>query len=324
MTSPVTIEHIRAAALRVAPYIHRTPLVSATLLGRGFGVRLFCKCENLQKTGSFKVRGAMHKIARLSAEERRRGVVTISAGNHAQAVGWAAAQLDTPSVVVMPEGASPIKASASRGYGAEVVIHGTVHEAFEKAHQLARERDLTFVHPFDDDDTIAGQGTVGLELMEQIDEPDLVIVPVGGGGLISGTVTAIKAIRPSVTVIGVEPEGACAMRRSLDAGQVVHLDAVNTVADGLAPPMAGTRNLEIVRRLVDDVVVVNDDDIIDAMGLLLTRTKLLTEPAGAAGLAGLLSGRITPKPDSRVVLVLSGGNVSLARISEFSARWNAL
>lgn len=324
MPPSVTIDHIRAAARRIEPHVHRTPLITATVLGRDLGIRLYCKCENLQKTGSFKVRGALYKVSRLTADERKRGVVTISAGNHAQALGWAAAQLDAPAVVVMPAGASPIKATASRAYGAEVILHGTVHEAFEKARTLATERELTFVHPFDDDDTIAGQGTVGLELIDQVDDLDMVIVPVGGGGLIAGIVTAVKARRPGVRVVGVEPEGACAMRKSLDAGHVVHLDEVETIADGLAPPMAGARNLAIVRRLVDDVVTVSDDGIIDAMGMLLARTKLLTEPAGAAALAGLLSGKISPAPDARVALILSGGNVDLTRMAQFAARWSAL
>lgn len=305
-----------AARERIAGDIHQTPLQSATLLGELVGTRLFFKCENFQKTGSFKPRGVLNVVAQLDAAQRRRGVVTISAGNHAQAVAWAARQAGIAATVVMPQGASTIKVAASRGYGAEVVLHGNVFEAFERAHALERERGLTFVHPFDDARTVAGTGTVGLEILDQLPDVDVIVVPVGGGGLIAGIATAVKLANPGVRVYGVEPAGAAAMRASLDAGHAVRLDKVETVADGLAPPMAGEINYELVRRYVDDVVTVSDHELIDAMGLILSRAKLVVEPSGAAGYAALRAGKIPVQPTDRVVAVASGGNIAAERLAE--------
>jgi threonine dehydratase len=295
----------------VGDAVHHTPLLSSRTLSERVGVPVWLKCENLQKTGAFKVRGALHRLLTLSDEERDRGVVTISAGNHAQAVAWAAAAAGVRSVVVMPEGASRTKAEASRGYGAEVILHGTAAQAFERAFELADERGLTFVHPFDDAEVVAGHGSCALEIVEDLPEVGTVVVPVGGGGLISGIATAMAAVAPTVDVWGVEPEGAAAMSRSLEAGEALHLDAVDTVADGLGAPMAGELNYALVRDHARGVVLVDDDEIVGAMKLLLERTKLLAEPAGAAGLAALLERRITVDDERPVVVVLSGGNVDL-------------
>src|SRR2546423_179629 len=265
MPSP-SLSSIRAARDRIGSRIHRTPLLSATRLGARVGVTLFHKRESLQKTGSFKVRGALNHIVQLDATSRARGLITVSAGNHAQALAWAARDAGVNCTVVMPAAASQMKVDASRGYGAEVVLHGARSiEAFNRAHELEAERSLKFVHPFDDEAVIAGQGTVGLEILEQLETVDDVVVPIGGGGLIAGILIAIKEQRPSVRVFGVEPTGAAAMRKSLDVGHPVRLDAVKTIADGLAAPMAGDVTYQIVKRYVDDVVLVSDDEIAAAI-----------------------------------------------------------
>lgn len=310
------LSSIIAARSRLAGHVHETPTVGTSRLGERTGVRLLLKCENLQKTGSFKVRGALNKLNQLDAAARARGVVTVSAGNHAQALAWAATAAGVSATVVMSTVASPTKVAASRGYGGTVVLHGaTGSEAFEHAHQLADERGLTFVHPFDDEEVCAGAGTVGLELIEQAPDLDVVVVPIGGGGLIAGMLVAIKESNPRIRVYGVEPVGAASMRRSLDEGHAVHLDSVKTVADGLAAPMAGALNYEIVRRYADDVVLVDDDAIADAVRELLTNTKLLAEPAGAAATAAVLSRTIPTTAGQRVAVVVSGGNVDLPKLA---------
>ena len=306
------------ARARIAASVHRTPLVGSRTLSERVGAPVYLKCENLQKTGAFKVRGALHRLLTLEPEARDRGVVTISAGNHAQAVAWAASAAGVPSVVVMPEHASRTKAEASREYGAEVILHGTAAQAFERAFEIADERAMTFVHPFDDPEVVAGHGSCGLEIVEELPDVATVVVPVGGGGLLSGIATAIATVRPGVAVWGVEPEGAPGMTRSLEAGEAVHLDAVDTLADGLGAPMAGKLNFELVREHARGVVLVDDDEIVAAMRLLLERTKLLAEPGGAAGLAALLEGRI-PLEDGPVAVVLSGGNVDLSLLGRLLA-----
>ncbi len=312
--SALSAEVFSAARARIRDRVHLTPIESATLIGETVGVRLYFKCENLQKTGSFKPRGALNNLLQLDEAAHEKGVVTVSAGNHAQALAWAARVTGTRCTVVMPEKAAAAKVEASRDYGAEVILHGDAHAAFEKAHALEADRNLTFVHPFDDERIVAGAGSAGLEILEQLDGVTAIIVPIGGGGLIGGIAAAVKLNKPTVKVYGVEPDGAAAMRKSLDAGSAVHLDRIDTVADGLAAPMAGDLNYEIVKQYVDDVVTVSDQEIIQAMGIILSRAKLLTEPAGAASTAALLNGRLPVKPHDRVVAVLSGGNVALERL----------
>lgn len=306
----------RDARDRIAGRIHRTPLLSATRLGERAGIELLLKCENLQKTGSFKVRGALNKVLQMDGAARRRGVVTVSAGNHGQALAWAARAAGVRCVVVMPESAAHSKVEASAGYGAEVVLHGTALDAFARAEALARERKLTFVHPFDDEEIIAGHGTAGLEIVEQAGGANVVVVPIGGGGLIAGVAAAVKALAPKVRVYGVEPDGAAAMRRSLDEGRPVRLDRVNTIADGLAAPMAGELAFAFVKRHVDDVVTVSDAEIAEAVRLLLFSAKLLAEPAGAAGVAALLSDKLPVGRGAQAVALVSGGNVDMERLRE--------
>lgn len=310
---------LEEARARIAGSVHRTPLLRSRTLSERVGAPVYLKCEQFQKTGSFKVRGALHRLLRLDEEERARGVVTISAGNHAQAVAWAARMSGTRAVVVMPEGASRSKVEASRGYGAEVVLHGDARAAFARAHELAGEEGLRFVHPFDDEEVVAGHASCGLEILEDLPDAGAIVVPVGGGGLVSAIAAAAAAVRPGVAVWGVEPEGADAMRRSLEAGKAVHLDQVRTVADGLAAPMAGVLNHELVARHARGVVTVGDAAIVAAMRTLLERAKLLAEPAGAAGLAALLAGSIPVEGGAPVAVVLSGGNVDMAVLATLLA-----
>jgi threonine dehydratase len=316
----VTLDDIREAQVRISGATHRTPVIGSETLARRAGVaRLELKCESFQKTGSFKARGALNRLMQLPDAERARGVVTVSAGNHAQALAWAAREVGVRCTVVMPESASRSKVEASREYGAEAILHGTSMDAFQRAFELAASEGFIFIHPFDHEHTIAGTGTTALELLEQTSAPDVVVIPVGGGGLISGMAIAIKEASPRTRVIGVEPTGASVMRQSLDAGRPLKLDVVASLADGLAAPMAGTLNFEAVQRYVDDVVLVTDDEIADAMGVLLTRCKLLAEGAGAAATAAVLAGRIALGPADHVVAMLSGGNVDLAVVARISA-----
>ena len=311
-----TPDQIATARGRVRGRIHRTPLVSASLLGRRAGdVRLFLKAENLQKTGSFKVRGVLNKLLGMTDRERRRGVVTVSAGNHAQALAWGAAAVEVDCRVVMPETAPRAKVEACRGYGADVLLEGDVFDAFDRALAIADEEGRTFVHPFDDPAIVAGQATVGAEIVEDAEALDAVVVPIGGGGLAAGVALAVKRRRPEVRVFGVEPEGAASMRRSLGAGAPVRLETVDTIADGLGSPMAGEVTYPIVRRHVEDVLLVSDAEIAAAIRPLLTFTKLLAEPAGAAGVAALLAGRVPVPAGAVVAAVLSGGNVDLDRVA---------
>ena len=304
----ITLDHVKRAREKIAGRLHRTPLAGSATLSRMAGREVLLKLENLQKTGSFKPRGALNKILSLGKEDLRRGVITISAGNHAQGAAFAASLTGTRAVVVMPAKASPAKVEAARAYGAEVILHGDAAEAFRKVEEVRQERNLTFIHPFDDDATIAGQGTVGLEIAEDRPDVETVIVPIGGGGLISGVSLAVKSALPSARVIGVEPAGAAGMHRSFEKGSPARLDRLETIADGLAAPFVGERNFEIARKYVDDLVMVEDAEICAAMRLLLERCKLLAEPAGAAALAALLTGKAGGK--GRTAVVVSGGNVS--------------
>ena len=307
-------EDFAGARRCVAPSVHRTPLLSFQTLGRTTGTNCWLKCENLQKTGSFKVRGALNAIASTGRREGTRGVITISAGNHAQAVAWAARRAGARAIAVMPEGASPSKVAAAIGYGAEVVLHGTAAEAFREARRLADEEGLTFLHPFDAEPVIAGHGSTGLEVAEDLQGEAVIVVPVGGGGQIAGIAGALAATgrlagRGRMRVFGVEPEGAPAMRRSLDAGRPATLESTDTIADGLAPPMAGELNYRYVAEFVEDVVLVSDQEILSAMRLLLTRARLVAEPSGAAAVAAVMCGRVPVSPGETVVALVSGGNV---------------
>jgi threonine dehydratase len=321
MKLPLGREVFDVAYSRVAPSTNRTPLMSSRMLQEltGFDVRL--KAEMFQRTGSYKIRGPLNKFAELTEDERRRGVVCSSAGNHAQGVALAARIYGINAVVVMAENATPSKVAATRGYGAEVVLHGSIwDEANEKAQLLVRERGLTYVHPFDDLQLIAGQGTLGLEVIRDWPDVDVIVVPIGGGGLISGVAMAVKAHKPAVRVIGVESSGAPGMRDSVKAGSVVTLDRVDCIIDGLRVKRVGQTTFEVVRRFVDDIVTLPDEKIFDAMLWVMSHAKLVVEGAAAAPVAALLHGLVKAPAGSRVVCVLSGGNVNLDQLR--GLRWN--
>ena len=308
----VTLDDIHAAKRVIAPHVRRTPMLRSDQLSDRLGVDLNFKLELFQKTGSFKVRGALNRMTGLSADERRRGVVTMSAGNHAQAVAWAARQVDTHATIVMPSKAVRSKLEATRHYGGEVIL--TDADLMETMNAVQRERGLVMVHPFDDPAIIAGAGTVGDEILDDIPEADVILVGVGGGGIVSGVAVAARARRPGVRVIGVEPVGAAAMRLSLDRGSPQKLTKVDSIADGLAAPWVGELTFEHVRRLGTEIVTVTDAAITDAMWTILERCKVVAEPAGSAPLAALLSGAVTVEPESRVVCVVTGGNVDREKL----------
>jgi threonine dehydratase len=314
--SLVGLNEILEARRVITGHVHRTPMIGSTTLGRRIGAELYLKAELFQKTGSFKPRGALNKLKNLTEAEKARGVITISAGNHAQGLAYAATLLGIEATVVMPQTAVKSKVEATKGYGASVILHGSVKDLMSKCLELQEERGLTFVHPFDDLLIIAGQGTVGLEILEDVPTPDVVVVPVGGGGLISGVATVLKASNPAMKIIGVEPIGAAAMSQSLQQNTVVHLDKADTIADGLAAPFAGEYTLAHVKHYVDEVVLVSDEEMIEALRLIVERCKLLPEPSGAAGFAALLSKKIAISQGAQVVCVLSGGNIDRSHLKE--------
>jgi threonine dehydratase len=314
----VSLADAQRARPVIAGHILRTPLVSSHSLGERIGAEAHLKLENLQRTGSFKVRGAVYAMSRLEPEARAAGVVTMSAGNAAQAIAYAGRAQGVRVTVVMPDTAPKTKIAATRGYGAEIRFAPDMTQLLPMVQGL-QAKGLHFLHPFDDDDVIAGHASLGLEIVEELPDVDLVVVGVGGGGLISGVALAVKALRPGARIVGVEPEGAQAVRKALDAGHSVRLDSTKTVADGLAAPFAGERNLEIIKRDVDDVVVISDDAILDGLRFLVARVRIVAEPAGAAAVGALLSGAVKPRPGDRVVAIVSGGNVDPDRLAGFLA-----
>jgi len=298
---------VEAAREAIGGRLHRTPTFPSATLGERIGARAFLKAELFQKTGSFKPRGVLTNLAALTPEERERGVIGISAGNHAQALAWGAAAEGLDALLVMWQGASEAKIGATRGYGAEVDLDaGDPTEAFERLDELVEQTGRTLVHPFDHPRTIAGQGTVGLELLEDVPQAGVVVVPVGGGGLISGIATAVAG---RARVVGVEPERSPAMHAALEAGEPVPVSP-SSIADGLGAPFAGTAPFEIVRERVESVVLVTEAEIEEAMRFLYVRAKLACEPAGAASTAALLAGKVPLEQGDTVVAVVSGGNVA--------------
>ncbi len=305
----------------VAPHVYHTPLLTSRSLSEATGFDIRLKAEMFQKGGSYKVRGPTHKIARLTEAERARGVICSSAGNHSQGVAIAARQYGVNAIVVMAKNATPSKIAATKGYGAEVVLHGSIwDEANEKALELVEERGLTYIHPFDDPDLIAGQGTLGLEILEDFADVELVIVPIGGGGLISGVSMALKSSQPDIRVIGVESSGAPAMKRSVEAGHLVTLSEVECIIDGLRVKTVGENTRSVVSRFVDEIVTLPDAQIFEAVLWLMSRTKLVTEGAAAAPVGALLQGLIEASPGTKVVCVLSGGNLDVEQLRGLS--WN--
>ena len=315
----VTAADVAAARDRIADVVHRTPLDRSSTFARMSGAKsVGLKLENTQRTGSFKIRGAYNAMAQLSPADRENGVIASSAGNHAQGVALAGDLLDVDVTVVVPEVTPAAKIAAARGYGAEVVVEGEIYErSYERALDRAAEADLTFVHPFDDERIIAGQGTVGLELAEQLPDLDVALVSIGGGGLIAGVATALKAHDPTVRVVGVQPEGALHAKPSLDEGRIHELPDVDTVAEGIADTRLLERTFAVLRERVDDVVAVTDREMAIAVALLAERSKTVAEPAGAAPVAALLSDGVDVEGE-RVACVISGGNVNLTEHGELA------
>lgn len=311
--SCVSIEDIYAAEKRLASVVKRTELIESAVFSSECGNRVFIKPENLQVTGAFKIRGAFNKLSQLSDGEKSRGVIASSAGNHAQGIGYAAQLLGIKATVVMPATTPIIKVEATRNYGATVVLYGDSYdEAYKKARELEAEHNYVFVHPFDDLDVIIGQGTVALEILNELEDVDEILVPIGGGGLASGIAFAAKMLKPTIRIIGVEPEGACCITASLANDQVTELDKVDTIADGAAVKRPGSLTFEFIREFVDEVITVSDFDIAEAILLLIEKHKLITEGAGALSLAGL---KKLQSKNKKVVCLVSGGNIDILTIS---------
>ncbi|KAA2266016.1 threo-3-hydroxy-L-aspartate ammonia-lyase [Solihabitans fulvus] len=316
----ITIDDVRAAADRLAGVAHRTPVVTSRTLDERVGAQVFLKCENFQRVGAFKFRGAYNAISQLPQEQLARGVVAYSSGNHAQAVAHAAALLGTTSVIVMPEDAPASKIAATKEYGAEVVTYDRyTGDRVAIGESLAEERSLALIPPFEHPHVMAGQGTAALELIEETGPLDALVVPISGGGLIAGSSVAATALSPGIRIVGVEPESGDDTARSLAAGHRVSVDVPHTVADGLAVDTPGELTFEVNRRLVNEIPVVADEDIIAAMAFLFERLKLVVEPSGAIGVAALLTGRVR-LPGQRVGVILSGGNISVERFAELVTR----
>ncbi len=316
----ITLSDVRAARETVRDVITLTPMLHDETLSKDFGVPVFLKAECLQRSGSFKIRGAFNKISSLTAEEKARGVIAPSAGNHAQGVALAASVHGVTCTIVMPSFAPLTKVEATRGYGATVILEGTTFDdAAAHARALATQRGLTFVHAFNDEKVMAGQGTIGLEVLEALPEVSVLIVPIGGGGLIAGIATAVKTLKPSVRIVGVQAAGCAAVKPSLAAGAPVAVAAAQTIADGIAVKRPGELTLPIIRALVDEVLEVSDDEIARAIVHCSQRAKLVVEGAGAAGLAALIAGKIKLEPNDTVCALLCGGNIDgnlLSRVIE--------
>ncbi|MGD0800539.1 MAG: threonine ammonia-lyase [Terracidiphilus sp.] len=316
----VTLSSIKAARARILESIYISPCQLSSDLSDITGLALHLKLENLQRTGSFKERGALNKLLTLSQAERDRGVITASAGNHAQGVAFHASAQGIRAQIVMPLATPQIKVAATRGFGAEVILHGTNYdEACEEALRRCAEEGRTFVHPFDDAEVINGQGSIGLELLEQVPDLEAVVVPVGGGGLISGVGCALKESNPRIRVIGVEPEKLPSMLRAREAGAPVTINAEATIADGIAVRRAGELTLPLVSRYVDEIVTVDDEEIASSILMLLEHEKTLAEGAGAAALAAVLQSKTNLRPRRTVVLV-SGGNIDVTLLAKIIER----
>ncbi|KUO96666.1 threonine dehydratase [Ferroacidibacillus organovorans] len=311
----ITIEEIRQAQNLLAGVCERTPLDFSHRLSELAKRPIYLKLENLQRTGSFKIRGAYNKIQRLSREAKEVGVIAASAGNHAQGVAFAAHALNIPCHIVMPSGAPLSKVEATRSYGATVTLHGADFDAaLVHACALQKETGMTFISAFDDDDIIAGQGTIALEILDQQPDLESVVAAIGGGGLISGIAIALKALKPSIKIYGVEASGAACVTASLAAGYITSLDHVSTIADGIAVKRPGVRTFEAIRNYVDDVVCVDDEEIARAMVVLLERCKVVSEGASAAAVAAVITDKL-PKSTDKTAVILSGGNVDVSFLS---------
>ncbi len=319
---PVSLGDVRAARERIAPYVHRTPVLTSRTVDALTGARVFLKAEVFQRVGAFKARGAFSRLTLLSPGERRCGVVAFSSGNHAQAVACAARELGIAATIVMPDDAPALKLEATRGYGATVVLYdrsgsgrGTGESREAIAARVSREKGAILVPPFDDDAVIAGQGTLALELLEEVPDLDVIVTPCGGGGLLSGVAVAAKGVRPAARLFGVEPEAGDDMRQSVALGRPVEIPVPRTIADCLQTTRPAERTLAIVRALAEGILTVSDAELVEAMRLCLSRLKVVVEPGGGAALAALLAGKVPGVAGKKVGLVLSGGNVDPADLA---------
>lgn len=311
MNCTFTLEDILKANEVIKGSLKRTPVVECPTLGEVTGNNVFFKLENLQKTGSFKLRGALNKIASLTDEEKAAGVIASSAGNHAQGVALGAAEQGIKATIVMPATAPLAKISATRGYGAEVILEGQVYDdAYAKACEVQKATGATFLHPFDDKFVMAGQGTIGLEILEDIPDVDVVLVPIGGGGIVSGIAKAIKSLRPEAKVIGIEAANAASMAEAIKEDKIVEINSTPTIADGIAVRKAGCAPFEVIRECVDEIVTVTEDEIAKAILFLMEKSKVVAEGAGATTVAALLAGKINVT-GKKVCSVISGGNIDI-------------
>jgi threonine dehydratase len=309
--SAVTIEDVREASLRIQPYVHRTPLLTSRSLSEAIGVEVRLKCENLQRAGSFKIRGAMNALLQVPENQRSNGVVAFSSGNHAQGVALAARLLGMKATIVMPEGSNPSKVAATEAYGATVVTSGVTSATRDTvAREIASKTGAAVIPPFDDWRIIAGAGTVGLEIVDEWPDVETIVTPLGGGGLLSGVSIAATSTRPDIAVYGVEPRAGNDGEQSFKSGKIVTIDPPKTIADGARTLAIGERNFAVIRERVRDVVSVEDDVLLDAVKFAMYRTKLVIEPTGALGIAALLSGAIKPK--GKTAIVVSGGNLDFS------------
>ncbi len=317
----ITLADVELARERVRDAIYLTPCGRSAALSELTGLQIYLKLENLQMTGAFKERGALNRIALLTSEQARRGVIAASAGNHAQGVAYHATRRGIHATIVMPEPTPLVKVTATRRFGANVILHGANYDAaYAEARRRCDVDGSTFIHPFDDASVIAGQGTIGLELLEQVDGLEAVVVPVGGGGLIGGIACAVKSLRPKVRIIGVQTSRLPSMQAALSAGEPVTIDAATTIGDGIAVRRAGTLTMPLVRAFVDEIVTVDEDEIAAAILVLLEREKTLAEGAGAAALAALLQQRTSLQPGTRTAVLVCGGNIDVTLLSRIIER----
>jgi len=312
----INITDIQKAYSNISINIHRTPISTSTYLSQKFNSKIFFKQELFQKTGSFKIRGVLNKLSSLSSDQLKNGVISLSSGNHAQAVAYGSKIYNISSTIVMPTYSTKSKIEATKGYGAKVII--TDEELITVVKEIQKETNATLIHPFDDDHIIAGQGTLGLEITEDMPDIDHIFTAIGGGGLISGICIAMKAHNPKIKIIGIEPEGADGMRQSLEKRKPVTLDSINTIADGLSAPFIGEKNFEIVQKHIDQLITVSDKEIIETMWLIFERTKLFVEPSAAAGLAPILFDKYKLPNNSKAMFILCGGNIDKEKLIQIS------
>lgn len=311
MSGVLTFSMIQEAKKTIGGVIRRTPLVECPALEEALGGSIYLKMENLQKTGSFKIRGAINKISSLTDEEKARGVIAASAGNHAQGVALGAKAQGIKATIAMPATAPMAKVAATRSYGAEVVLNGEVYDdAYAKACEIQKESGAVFLHPFDDEYVMAGQGTIGLEILEDVADLDVVVVPIGGGGILAGIAMAVKNIKPSIKVIGVQTDNVPSMREALKVGESIVVDATPTIADGIAVRKAGTKTFQVIKEYVDDVITVSESEIAKSILFLMEKSKVVAEGAGATAVAALLAGKVDTE-NKKVCAIISGGNIDI-------------